>query len=346
MGIPVDALRGKPLTPYSIDDRQSWMQFRETKREEDKAYSLLGIFDVQLPLIYGEGYERALRRLLNDVDAHMYNADERIRRQIQKLTRPEAPAVRLYHIKTHNTGGMIEVHVCGEESSYVGGVRGHTSGFEQSDADDGTWIVDRGDLYFIKTLNSGSGRIELHQTLGASFFWYFLTPTPTAFCLYDAKTGFYEVDDGSLYFIKTKDTGMGFVEVHRVDKTDWTQFAAHNVTDVPESQAGTGTWRIHGANLWWIQPKTSEYGYVKVSRWSGTKQYKKQDTTWNTAFTEYHNGTWRIGPSNDLHYIKHRETANQQVEVYVARWESGFQDVECYETSFPEPGEGGGWSVC
>jgi hypothetical protein len=346
-GIPVDALRGKPLTSYSIDDRLSWMQSRETKREEDKAYSLLGIFDVQLPLIYGEGYERALGRLLNEVDAHMYNTDERIRRQIQKLVRHTAPSVRLYHIKTHNTGGMIEVHVSGEDSSYVGGVRGHASGFEQNDADDGTWIIDRGDLYFIKTSNSGSGKIELHQTLGASFFWYFLVQTPTAFCLYDAKTGFYEVDDGSLYFIKTKNTGTGFVEVHRVDKTDWTQFAAHNVTDVPESQAGRGTWRIHGGNLWWIQPKTSEHGYVKVSRWSGTKQYKKQDTTWNTAFTDYENGTWRIGPSNDLHYIKHRETANQQVEVYVATWESGFQDIECYETSFSEPVEEGGvWCVC
>jgi hypothetical protein len=36
---------------------------RETKREEDKAYSLLGIVDISMPVIYGEGRENAFRRL-------------------------------------------------------------------------------------------------------------------------------------------------------------------------------------------------------------------------------------------------------------------------------------------
>lgn len=34
-----------------------WVAARETKFEEDKAYCLLGIFAVYLPLIYGEGEE-------------------------------------------------------------------------------------------------------------------------------------------------------------------------------------------------------------------------------------------------------------------------------------------------
>lgn len=33
------------------------------KREEDLAYSLLGIFDISIPVIYGEGKENAFRRL-------------------------------------------------------------------------------------------------------------------------------------------------------------------------------------------------------------------------------------------------------------------------------------------
>jgi hypothetical protein len=36
---------------------------RETKREEDKAYSLLSIVDISMPVIYGEGRENAFRRL-------------------------------------------------------------------------------------------------------------------------------------------------------------------------------------------------------------------------------------------------------------------------------------------
>jgi hypothetical protein len=41
----------------------SWAKGRETKREEDAAYALLGIFDVYMPLIYGEGRANALARL-------------------------------------------------------------------------------------------------------------------------------------------------------------------------------------------------------------------------------------------------------------------------------------------
>jgi len=32
-----------------------WAAGRNTTREEDKAYCLLGIFDVNMPMIYGEG---------------------------------------------------------------------------------------------------------------------------------------------------------------------------------------------------------------------------------------------------------------------------------------------------
>lgn len=36
---------------------------RETTRKEDQVYSLLGIFDVYMPLIYGKGKEHAMERL-------------------------------------------------------------------------------------------------------------------------------------------------------------------------------------------------------------------------------------------------------------------------------------------
>ena len=36
--------------------------------EEDEAYSLLGIFDVYMPLIYGEGRENAFKRLREEIN--------------------------------------------------------------------------------------------------------------------------------------------------------------------------------------------------------------------------------------------------------------------------------------
>ncbi|KAF2684618.1 HET-domain-containing protein, partial [Lentithecium fluviatile CBS 122367] len=62
-GIAIDALRGKSLSQFSRNERFAWAAKRTTKREEDKAYCLLGIFDIHLPLIYGERRKSAFARL-------------------------------------------------------------------------------------------------------------------------------------------------------------------------------------------------------------------------------------------------------------------------------------------
>ncbi|KAK5662998.1 hypothetical protein OQA88_6412 [Cercophora sp. LCS_1] len=66
-GIPLEVLRGVPLSDFSVDDRMTWIENRMTTREEDMAYSLFGIFDVQLPLLYSEGKQKAFRRLREEI---------------------------------------------------------------------------------------------------------------------------------------------------------------------------------------------------------------------------------------------------------------------------------------
>ncbi|KAH7072278.1 heterokaryon incompatibility protein-domain-containing protein [Paraphoma chrysanthemicola] len=65
--IPIEALQGTPLAQFSVEERMSWAENRETKRQEDAAYSLLGIFDIHMPLIYGEGKKKAIFRLLKEI---------------------------------------------------------------------------------------------------------------------------------------------------------------------------------------------------------------------------------------------------------------------------------------
>ncbi|KAF3032414.1 hypothetical protein E8E11_002028 [Didymella keratinophila] len=67
--VPVQALSGSRLSEYSVSERFLWAENRETTREEDTAYCLLGVFDVHLPLIYGERKENALYRLREAVAA-------------------------------------------------------------------------------------------------------------------------------------------------------------------------------------------------------------------------------------------------------------------------------------
>lgn len=51
---------------YSIAQKMSWAAGRATTRIEDRAYSLLGLFNVNMPLLYGEG-NRAFIRLQEEI---------------------------------------------------------------------------------------------------------------------------------------------------------------------------------------------------------------------------------------------------------------------------------------
>jgi hypothetical protein len=48
----------------------SWAASRVTKRKEDLAYCLLGIFDITMPMIYGEG-DQAFIRLQEEIARHI-----------------------------------------------------------------------------------------------------------------------------------------------------------------------------------------------------------------------------------------------------------------------------------
>jgi len=61
-GIDKSYLNGEDLQRASVAQRMSWASSRNTSRTEDIAYCLLGIFDINLPLIYGEG-RKAFQRL-------------------------------------------------------------------------------------------------------------------------------------------------------------------------------------------------------------------------------------------------------------------------------------------
>ncbi|TQV90555.1 ankyrin repeat-containing protein [Cordyceps javanica] len=77
-GIPMDILSFSPATTgtasvshllelTSVAEKMSWAARRVTTREEDTAYSLLGLFDINMPLLYGEGRAKAFRRLQEEI---------------------------------------------------------------------------------------------------------------------------------------------------------------------------------------------------------------------------------------------------------------------------------------
>lgn len=64
--IDKNALADRSFEKYSVAQKMSWAAGRQTSRLEDQAYCLLGLFDVNMPLLYGEG-ERAFIRLQEEI---------------------------------------------------------------------------------------------------------------------------------------------------------------------------------------------------------------------------------------------------------------------------------------
>ena len=61
---------GMSLDAVSVARRMAWAAKRQTTREEDRAYSLMGIFGVNMPTIYGEG-ANAFVRLQEEILKHV-----------------------------------------------------------------------------------------------------------------------------------------------------------------------------------------------------------------------------------------------------------------------------------
>lgn len=67
-GIARQLLRNRNLLSiFCTAERLSWAAKRETTRGEDRAYSLMGLFDIHMPVLYGEGGTRAFRRLQEEI---------------------------------------------------------------------------------------------------------------------------------------------------------------------------------------------------------------------------------------------------------------------------------------
>jgi hypothetical protein len=62
-GIPISVLLGKDFADCSLAERMSWASKRSTTRTEDTAYCLMGLFNINMTPLYGEGGPKAFIRL-------------------------------------------------------------------------------------------------------------------------------------------------------------------------------------------------------------------------------------------------------------------------------------------
>ncbi|KAH6683868.1 heterokaryon incompatibility protein-domain-containing protein, partial [Halenospora varia] len=83
-----------------VAQKMSWAARRETTRPEDQAYCLMGLFSVNMPVIYGEGAKKAFYRL-----------------QIEILSRSEDESIFAWRDDRYEFGGLLAESVSAFEHS-------------------------------------------------------------------------------------------------------------------------------------------------------------------------------------------------------------------------------------
>ena len=171
----------------------------------------------------------------------------------------------------------------------------------------------------------------------------------SAFATSDASNGVFTIDNGDLYFIKTKNTATSFVEVFFADhQKKFATIEPSSTSDFPTTNATDGNFfTIRGGNLYLIKTRNTASGKVEVQRADGSKGYKniKQYVS-NLSTNDSQNGTWDIGPKGDLYLVKTQKQDSKYVEVHTASANSEYKALFHYPSVF-EAGDGpkGFWCV-
>jgi len=67
-GISIQVLRGHSPAQVGVEERLSWIANRDTKYGEDIVYSILGMFGIHMPPMYGERAVHAFQRLGQEIE--------------------------------------------------------------------------------------------------------------------------------------------------------------------------------------------------------------------------------------------------------------------------------------
>jgi len=245
---------------------------------------------------------------------------------------PKAPFSDVFFLKTANTqSAKVEVHVSRAKHIYSPPPdstepRIFSSPFALNSITATDILdVDDGDLYVIRTANTTSGRVEFQRATAASTYKTLdpQQPVATAFTTADAANGKFIVDNGDFYFIKTKNTTHGNVEITRAPRADNYQLPAGTVpvkTTLTVSEAANGTFAVLGGNVFFIKIKNTGSNTAEVFLFRAVDKYAVQPTFYSTSFNiaEGPKGTWDVGPNKDLYFIKQTGVNQfQKTEVHI-----------------------------
>ncbi|TAQ84004.1 hypothetical protein B7494_g7672 [Chlorociboria aeruginascens] len=235
------------------------------------------------------------------------------------------------------------------------------SGTTFAEEQDGVWqLIDCTgdgipDLVFIKTRNTGTGRIEVHIASADSSFQTRILEVGTTFV--EEENGVWQMAAAAsgnlpdLVYMKTRNTGTDSVEVHIASGRSQYQSRTLEV-GTTFAEEDDGTWQMIDfdgdgvLDLVFIKTSNTGTGTVEVHVASGSSSYRQRILETGTTFYPETDGVWALAHYThtvrpDLVFIKTSSTGTGSVEVHVASGASTYQSrILEVGTTFSEESNG------
>ncbi|KAH7233782.1 uncharacterized protein BKA55DRAFT_580094 [Fusarium redolens] len=356
-GISIQALQGSPLSRFGVDERMSWARSRDTKREEDAAYSLLGIFGVHMPLIYGEGRRNAFIRLKREIQESsrnygselfefvlqtgttLHETDDTVKflmGDMNKDGRPDLVAVKMSGTSSNST----EVYILSGASGFKTFITQTGTGLHETstahfDFALTDWNGDNTlDLVVIKKNGTDTKSTEVQILSGASNFQSFILQTGTALQETDDTFAFAmgkwdAASKPDLFAIKKSKTGTKSTEMHILSgASGFQKFILQTGTGLHETDAtfdfAVADWNADGCpDLVVVKKSNTSSGSTELHVLSGASNYKNFILHSETALHrtlgmfEFMVADWTRDGGLDLVAIKKRNTESHSTEVHI-----------------------------
>ncbi|WP_438008788.1 N-acetylmuramoyl-L-alanine amidase [Sorangium sp. So ce321] len=260
----------------------------------------------------------------------------------------QAPLLDLCFLKTTNVAqGKVEVFTATSSSGHAAGLSSLTR-FSSADAGDGWVGMHRnGNIYLVKTRNTGSRKVEVLTATRSSGYLEGLSAV-TRFDASDGANGRFGVlPNGDLYFVKEKNTGTGTIEAftalgptYSTGLSTRTRFAA--------AEAGNGVFgMLQTSDVYFVKTRNTGSGKVEVLTATSASGY----TAGVHAITRFaagdaDNGTFGVLANGDVYFVKTRNTASGKIEVFTATRASNYASGLSVASRFGSgDGASGVWGV-
>lgn len=202
-------------------------------------------------------------------------------------------------------------------------------------------------LYFVKTRRLDGSWPQVKVADHASSYREIKTIYSAGLVSEDGDNGNFFVEDGDLFFIKTRNTESHSIEIHRATASSkYRVISLRSPTAFPLTDAKNGTFMVDDSDVYFVKTKNCSSGRIEVYR-ASHKNYRGVDVREVTSLlqSESENGTWTIYAGN-LYFIKYRNTTADRVEVQRLNAGDKYQSVTSHQTWFNiSEGENGTWNI-